>query len=922
MADLPPIAVVLKADTSDFTKGVDHARKSLDGLEPSAKRGGGAMGALKFAAIGGAAVLAAKGVMDFASSAVTAAQESLVADRRLDQIAKSMGYVKGEFAGTTDRLKEFAGTLSSTIGVEDESIKATQGVLLTFSNLGDTANETGGMFDRATKAAYDLASAGFGSAEGNAKQLGKALNDPIKGIAALAKAGVTFTAQEKERIKTLVESNKLGEAQAMVMSAIEKQVGGTAQATATGVDRMKVAFGELQEAVGGPLAEVMTQVADAITPILNDLQGPLKEVATQVGGALKEAFTALAPVLPTLAKALGQLAGTMGTLLASAIQILVPIVTPLLEMFAELAQGILPRLQPILLKVGEVFGKLMEAIMPLLPPLMDLVFTVFDAAAPIIDIAAQVLLTLIDALSPIIGIVASLLPVLGTLINTLFKAIMPILKPILPLIETLASLFGDLLARSLGIIVTALGGLIIAFSKLAPFVLNNVTKPVLEMFLTFAEGIVGAAATAFGWIPGLGDKLNTAKDAIGTFKTSATKAISDAAVTIGTEGEKIGKGLIDQGVALVKDPSQVAKAKNAGMQVGTSMADGMAQGIKVGTPDIASQAAVSINQAERAARQAAKSQSPSQLFADVGDDLSKGLAQGIKAGGDNIRQTLQETYVEWFQSTVETLKGKLQDARDAFNSFKTDVANAISGGIDFSAAAPKYDEDGKRVGGTFIEALTKQAEDAKNFAAKVKELITMGLSREALTQVLAAGVTAGTDIANELISGGATTINQTNDLVATTQAAADEVGLLAATNFEGAGVTSAEATLKGFKDEFGKGGKSYKRLQDLMDNLAKSMERSTTITVTTIHRAVYESVGKPPANPSRRAIGGPVFANVPYLVGERGPELFIPNGVSGSIIPTDRLGPTGKQEINVYATTNADAHDISREIAWALKVGV
>jgi hypothetical protein len=31
--------------------------------------------------------------------------------------------------------------------------------------------------------------------------LGKALNDPIKGITALAKQGVTFTEQEKERIK-------------------------------------------------------------------------------------------------------------------------------------------------------------------------------------------------------------------------------------------------------------------------------------------------------------------------------------------------------------------------------------------------------------------------------------------------------------------------------------------------------------------------------------------------------------------------------------------------------------------------------------------------------------------------------------------------------------------------------------------------
>jgi hypothetical protein len=60
---------------------------------------------------------------------------------------------------------------------------------------------------------------------------------------------------------------------------------------------------------------------------------------------------------------------------------------------------------------------------------------------------------------------------------------------------------------------------------------------------------------------------------------------------------------------------------------------------------------------------------------------------------------------------------------------------------------------------------------------------------------------------------------------------------------------------------------------------------------------------------------------MPYMVGEQGPELFVPNGISGNIVPTNKL-KSSEQTINVYAQTNADAHDISREIAWALKVGV
>jgi hypothetical protein len=37
------------------------------------------------------------------------------------------------------------------------------------------------------------------------------------------------------------------------------------------------------------------------------------------------------------------------------------------------------------------------------------------------------------------------------------------------------------------------------------------------------------------------------------------------------------------------------------------------------------------------------------------------------------------------------------------------------------------------------------------------------------------------------------------------------------------------------------------------------------------------------------ASGGPVSARMPYLIGERGPELFVPN-TSGSIVPNGKFG--------------------------------
>jgi hypothetical protein len=47
----------------------------------------------------------------------------------------------------------------------------------------------------------------------------------------------------------------------------------------------------------------------------------------------------------------------------------------------------------------------------------------------------------------------------------------------------------------------------------------------------------------------------------------------------------------------------------------------------------------------------------------------------------------------------------------------------------------------------------------------------------------------------------------------------------------------------------------------------------------------------------KRAMGGPVMKNKPYIVGEKGPELFVP-GASGGIVPNHKMGGTGSQTIN------------------------
>lgn len=53
---------------------------------------------------------------------------------------------------------------------------------------------------------------------------------------------------------------------------------------------------------------------------------------------------------------------------------------------------------------------------------------------------------------------------------------------------------------------------------------------------------------------------------------------------------------------------------------------------------------------------------------------------------------------------------------------------------------------------------------------------------------------------------------------------------------------------------------------------------------------------------SPKALGGPVSGGTPYLVGERGPELFVPSG-SGTIIPNGEVGG-GNLSVNFSITAN------------------
>ena len=248
------ISITVTGNTAPLRKSLTAAEKQLQRFKREAKANM-ADAAQSFALAGAAAG-------GLAMTFYAGFQKAEQANKRVFAIAKSMGLFGSETGKVTKRLTDLGDALERETGLTAESIKETQAKLLTFSQIARTADEAGGAFDRATKAAIDMGAAGFGEATNNAVQLGKALQDPIKGITALARSGITFTKAEKEKIRALVESNRMLEAQDMILSAVETQVQGTAAATATATVKMKNALGEVTDIVGEGLAGAFESSAD------------------------------------------------------------------------------------------------------------------------------------------------------------------------------------------------------------------------------------------------------------------------------------------------------------------------------------------------------------------------------------------------------------------------------------------------------------------------------------------------------------------------------------------------------------------------------------------------------------------------------------------------------------------------------------
>lgn len=409
--------------------GVDQGKAALEGMDKAAEHtqsGFKSMlgNALSFAA--GQAIFNVVGdavgfLKDQTVDAVKAAMDHQQIMSQTVQALKSTRDASGETASSIDKL---ATSFSDMTPFTEDSIQSAENLELTFTNIGRQ------VFPQATQAILDVSQAMGQDLKSSTVQIGKALGDPIAGLTALSRIGVTFDAQEKEQIKTMMKHNDIIGAQKIILSELSKEFGGSATAAGR-------TFGGEMDILDHRLEDIKIKVGTALLPVLNQLVGVFEKdalpILDKVGGWListgvpdLEKFassiqnnvtgcTTLHGVLTTVWSILGDLGGIVQTVVKD----VEPFATGIADATTNsgLFQDVLQAVHDILPDVSTFVSNVGSALdTDLLPPMESLVTNVGQAVGNFTE-WLNTSGTAQDALSTLGDTIGTVAQVTGTLVG-------------------------------------------------------------------------------------------------------------------------------------------------------------------------------------------------------------------------------------------------------------------------------------------------------------------------------------------------------------------------------------------------------------------------------------------------------------------------------------------------------------------------
>jgi hypothetical protein len=197
-----------------------------------------------------------------------------------------------------DALLQMATALQNVTRFSNETIISTEAMLLTFTKIGKD------IFPGATEAVLDMSQALGQDTKNSAIQLGKALNDPIRGVTALRRVGVQLSDEQERQIKRFMALNDVASAQKIILQELATEFGGSARAagqTLTGaLDILHNKFSDFMEAIGGTFVPIIEGVAQGLGALVDYLA----PVAPAIGVAIAAVVAfqvAASPLIATIA---------------------------------------------------------------------------------------------------------------------------------------------------------------------------------------------------------------------------------------------------------------------------------------------------------------------------------------------------------------------------------------------------------------------------------------------------------------------------------------------------------------------------------------------------------------------------------------------------------------------------------------------
>lgn len=194
-------------------------------------------------------------------AATAAVVTSIGAFGEAQRVSAQLGAVLKSTAGvagvTREEVEKMSHALQQQSVFGDEAITSAQSLLLTFTSIGKD------VFPDATQTVLNMSQALGQDLKSSSIQLGKALNDPIQGVTALRRVGVSFNEQQLEQIATMQQSGDLMGAQKLILAELAKEFGGSALAaskTFTGqIEVLKNNLNDTQEILGEGMVNALTQ---------------------------------------------------------------------------------------------------------------------------------------------------------------------------------------------------------------------------------------------------------------------------------------------------------------------------------------------------------------------------------------------------------------------------------------------------------------------------------------------------------------------------------------------------------------------------------------------------------------------------------------------------------------------------------------